>query len=560
MPSFEESARAAADRRRRRVRLVARRAADLLPPGLPRAVEAFACDLDGTLIGRDAVLRPRTRAAIRARGTRGSPSSWRPAGCSGRSRRTSRTPGSTSRSSATRAPRWSTRARATFLLHEPLELEVAREAIAALQALGLSPNVYVDDQLYVAEETEYSRAYSGFQHLPVTEVGDLLAWLERPPTKLVAVAEPHALAAVRGELDARFDGRVFMTTSLPYLLELGNPAVTKGSGLAFVAAGLGLDPSERRRLRRRRERRRAARGRGLRRRRRGRAPAPPGGRRRDVPRARGGGRRGGDRGIPRLSGVIDLKAARANPTPSGPRSPARVPPRRSTGCSRRTSAGARSCRASTSSAARTKLKGKPTPEQLEELQQVKAELKAAEDELAAAEAERDALALRVPNPPHDDVPDGATEDDVREVRRVGEPPALDGAARAPRGRALRHGAGGAHVRLALRLLGRRHRAAGARAVPVRARPARREGLRHRPAARARPGGARSSAPARSPPTRRTSTSSPPTSCTSPAPRRSRSRASTRRRSSPPTSCRSGTSPSRRASVARRARRDATRAG
>jgi seryl-tRNA synthetase len=73
---------------------------------------------------------------------------------------------------------------------------------------------------------------------------------------------------------------------------------------------------------------------------------------------------------------------------------------------------------------RTKLKGKPSPDQLEELQQVKAELKAAEEELAVAEAERDALALRVPNAPHDDVPDGSTEDDVRELRRVGDPPAV----------------------------------------------------------------------------------------------------------------------------------------
>jgi seryl-tRNA synthetase len=73
--------------------------------------------------------------------------------------------------------------------------------------------------------------------------------------------------------------------------------------------------------------------------------------------------------------------------------------------------------------ARTKLRGKPTPEQLPELQAVKVELKAAEDELAAAEAERDTLALRVPNPPREDVPDGATEEDAREVRRVGEPAA-----------------------------------------------------------------------------------------------------------------------------------------
>jgi len=75
--------------------------------------------------------------------------------------------------------------------------------------------------------------------------------------------------------------------------------------------------------------------------------------------------------------------------------------------------------------AKTKLKGKPTPEQLGQLQAVKVELNRLEDELAAAEAERDALALRVPNPPHDDVPDGSTEEDAREVRRVGEPPTLD---------------------------------------------------------------------------------------------------------------------------------------
>ena len=72
---------------------------------------------------------------------------------------------------------------------------------------------------------------------------------------------------------------------------------------------------------------------------------------------------------------------------------------------------------------RTKLKGKPTPEQLEALQAVKAELKEVEEALTAAEAERDALALRIPNPPRDDVPDGSTEDDVVELRRVGEPAA-----------------------------------------------------------------------------------------------------------------------------------------
>jgi seryl-tRNA synthetase len=74
--------------------------------------------------------------------------------------------------------------------------------------------------------------------------------------------------------------------------------------------------------------------------------------------------------------------------------------------------------------ARTKLKGKPTPEELQELQAVKAELKSAEDEFDEAEAERDAALAEVPNPPHPSAPDGDTEDDAVELRRVGTPPEL----------------------------------------------------------------------------------------------------------------------------------------
>jgi seryl-tRNA synthetase len=68
-----------------------------------------------------------------------------------------------------------------------------------------------------------------------------------------------------------------------------------------------------------------------------------------------------------------------------------------------------------------KLDGKPTPEQLEELNRVKDELKQAEDELAAAEAERDRLLEGVPNPPDPSAPDGDTDEDAEEIRRWGDP-------------------------------------------------------------------------------------------------------------------------------------------
>jgi seryl-tRNA synthetase len=70
---------------------------------------------------------------------------------------------------------------------------------------------------------------------------------------------------------------------------------------------------------------------------------------------------------------------------------------------------------------RLKLKGKPTPEQLEKLNPVKEELRAVEEELASAEAERDRLLEQVPNPPDPSAPDGDSEDDAEELCRWGEP-------------------------------------------------------------------------------------------------------------------------------------------
>ena len=76
---------------------------------------------------------------------------------------------------------------------------------------------------------------------------------------------------------------------------------------------------------------------------------------------------------------------------------------------------------------RTKLKGKPTPEQLEELRGVKEELQQVEQELADAEAARDEVLALIPNPPDDSAPDGDTDEDAEEIRRWGEPPALTNA-------------------------------------------------------------------------------------------------------------------------------------
>lgn len=203
----------------------------------------LVCDLDRTLVGEDGALRPRTLSALR----RARAAGLRVLVATGRMFRSVRPylihaglrdPVICYQGAVVAEPG------GRFLRHEPIPLELAREAIAVLEEGGFHVNCYVDDQLYVARETPEARRYAEFQHIPIHVVGDLGEWLEEPPTKLVTVGEPEALDRLEERLKPRFRGRLYVAKSLPYFLEFASPAVTKGSGLAFVAEHLGFGPAD----------------------------------------------------------------------------------------------------------------------------------------------------------------------------------------------------------------------------------------------------------------------------------------------------------------------------
>ena len=127
-----------------------------------------------------------------------------------------------------------------WLRHVPIPLDLAREAIAALHGEGFGMNCYVDDELYVAEITPGARQYADFQHILLHRVGDLLAWLDKPPTKLVVIDDPLVLDGLEERMKGRFDGRLYISKSLPYFLEFAAPSVTKAAGLDFLSERLGF--------------------------------------------------------------------------------------------------------------------------------------------------------------------------------------------------------------------------------------------------------------------------------------------------------------------------------
>jgi Cof subfamily protein (haloacid dehalogenase superfamily) len=200
----------------------------------------LACDFDRTLVWEDGVLRPRTRAAIeRARAV-----GLRVIVVTGRMFRSIRPyleearlddPVVCYQGAVVAEP-----ATGRFLRHEPIPLELGRETIAALEEEGFPVNCYVNDELFVAEVTPEAERYASFQRLPIHAVGNLRAWLSEPPTKLVAIEEPTVLDGLEARMKTRFDGRLYISKSLPFFLEFASPDVTKASGLAFLAEHLGF--------------------------------------------------------------------------------------------------------------------------------------------------------------------------------------------------------------------------------------------------------------------------------------------------------------------------------
>lgn len=198
----------------------------------------IATDLDRTLIWEDYVIRPRTLAALARAREAGLPVIV----VTGRMVQSARRvigagwpdPIVCYQGAAVVDPD------GTWLLHEPIALALAREAIAAVEAEGYGLNVYVDDELYVSKPTPEAERYASFQGIELHVVGELDGWLDCPPTKLVVIGDPEALDGLAGDLRPRFSDRLWIAKSLPFFLELAAAGVSKASGLSFLAERAGF--------------------------------------------------------------------------------------------------------------------------------------------------------------------------------------------------------------------------------------------------------------------------------------------------------------------------------
>ncbi|MDA8236968.1 MAG: Cof-type HAD-IIB family hydrolase [Chloroflexi bacterium] len=210
-------------------------------------IRFVALDLDGTLVGDDLALRPRTVAAVRAAVERGvhvalvtgrMTSSALPfaralglraplVGLQGALIREMPTPGSA------RLGR--------LLLHRPLAAEVAREVLAWCREAGLTPHVNHLERMVVPVGDARAADYSSWSFGRVVAVPDLDAWITHPVSKVISVGAPPLPDAALARAQAAFAGRAGATVSHPMFLEFLAPGVNKGGAVRFLARRLAVD-------------------------------------------------------------------------------------------------------------------------------------------------------------------------------------------------------------------------------------------------------------------------------------------------------------------------------
>jgi len=204
-----------------------------------------ATDLDGTLVGADLVIHPRVAAAVAAVQARGVIVVI----ATGRMYRSTlrfaraldlRAPLICYQGAYVREMPLAGQTAPAPIRHVTLAPDVAREAIRWSRDNGLDPHVNRDDRLVMERGDEGAEDYERLSGIDAEFVPDLLAAVDRPVTKVLAVGRPGLAERVLGAGREAFGGRAEVTVSHPEYLEFTAPGVTKGQALRWLARRLRI--------------------------------------------------------------------------------------------------------------------------------------------------------------------------------------------------------------------------------------------------------------------------------------------------------------------------------
>lgn len=211
-------------------------------PILP--IRLIALDIDGTLVGDELLIGPRTIRAIRSATERDVAVSLVTGRMVSSALRFARELGLTGplvgyQGGLIRAmPEEGSPRLGKLLHHTPLPATTAREILGWTREHGLDPHVNHLERFILRADDPKADDYSAFMGARAELVQDLDAAIDHPVTKVLAVGEPPRPTELAPLAREHFAGRADVTISHPRFLEFVAPGVSKGRAVRWLSRRL----------------------------------------------------------------------------------------------------------------------------------------------------------------------------------------------------------------------------------------------------------------------------------------------------------------------------------
>ncbi len=128
--------------------------------------------------------------------------------------------------------------------HQPLPAASSSAVVRYCAANGLHLNLYLNDVLYVRDETHWSRMYQERTGTVAQITGDLTRFSGEQPTKLLLIDTCEKTDSLQAHFQAEFGDTLTITKTEDEYLEFMAPNVSKGRALAETAKRLGLSADQ----------------------------------------------------------------------------------------------------------------------------------------------------------------------------------------------------------------------------------------------------------------------------------------------------------------------------
>jgi len=131
-----------------------------------------------------------------------------------------------------------------MLLDHGVPHDAAMDVVRFCRENDLHVQAYRDDDLIVERDRPEAQEYSRHAGMALHVVGDLDAAMGGTTPKLVIAADPEVVERWLPEVRQRWDGRLYVATSLPRYIEITSLDADKRQALEWLCARLGVGRAE----------------------------------------------------------------------------------------------------------------------------------------------------------------------------------------------------------------------------------------------------------------------------------------------------------------------------